>query len=395
MDNLALRDYYSKVLKKINANTKIEVLKDEETKDLIETLKKKGIDLSTVGGAIDLGGIKLIYTYFDRASGNKEVTPEDEFKRALNSLNGKPLALDHELGKVVGHYVATKIEGNKAIAYAVFYKRHFPEIWKIVQERAKKGTLKHSWHILNPKGSNGKDSNGNTIIKDMILSGGSLVLKGQAAYPEAYVLRTAEKRDSNENKTIYCLDKLCNNFYSTSDITEANYLVCDKCGYNSVRGDKPISKCPRCGSNLRLATEDEVKEVKEKIREGEIYITCPKCSLKDWKIEEDKGNIKIIRCLSCLTLYEIKFSNIYFPFQTITKRSFLCPSCRYDLSFYTASDMDKFTKEVRCPNCGLEISIPLDRAKKLRRIIYIKEISNEIEDNLKWFDEILEPEGGE
>jgi len=387
-------EYFSKLAKEIDSRTQIKVLDTSE--DLIERLKKKGIDLTTVGSAIDLGGIKLIYTYFDRNSNNKEFTSLQDFKRAMWSLRGKPLRIDHVMGKIIGHFADVEIDEKKklAYAYAVFYKRDFPDLWKKIKKLAKDKKLKFSWHILSPKGAN-IEKNGITYLKNFILSGGSILLNENPAYPDCYVVATAMK-DSNREE-IKCKDKLCDNFeVSYSQEEDKKYLYCEKCGFYTLSSLTELKTCPRCGAELNFGSDNDISALKERWKENEIYISCPNCSSKMWSIENEEGNTKIIKCLSCLKKFEIKCSDVFFPFQTLRKRSFLCPSCGHDLSFYTVHDVGDLKRNINCPNCGMEISINFkDVSSKIKKIISIKELENEDDDeNLKWFKEVLE-EGGD
>lgn len=376
-----------------DSHTKVKVASDKDTKDLIEHLKKKGIDLTTVGSAVDLGGLKLIYTFFDRSNANNEFTKLSDFKSAWQSLIGKPLAIDHLQGQVVGHFVDVTIQDNKAIAYAVFYKRHFPDLWKKIQDMMKNGTLKHSWHILTPKGANTTNADGNEVLKNMILSGGSLIINKKAAYPDAYVIKTASKKEFN-GKTHFCKDGMCFYFSAEETAPQENpkpYVYCPKCGFYGVNSGA-VSVCPRCGTTLLPATEEDLKKFKAQQKEKEIYINCPHCGSRNWQEIDSAQDSKIVRCLSCLREYVVKFAKLYFPFQMLDKRSFRCPSCGYDLSFYTTHDAGKMRYSQRCPNCGLEIDVDLSKAASIYYISSVKERKTEDEENLEWLENL---EGGE
>jgi len=393
MDEKLLNEHLARLNKKIDSHTKIKVLGDKETEDLINHLKKKGIDLTKVGSAIDLGGIKLIYTYFDRESKNKEFTPLEEFKNAMWSLVGKPLRLDHKMGKIVGHFADIEVDKKEplAYAYAVFYKRDFPETWEKIQKLAKEGKLKFSWHILSPKGS-AEVKDGVIHLKNFILSGGSILLEQSPAYPDCYVVATA-KEGREERTEIKCNDEKCSTWtvIKSQESTEAKekYLYCDKCGFNTLKIDSAPTLCPRCGYELRAVSEEELLKLKEQWKENEIYISCPSCNNRMWKIEEDNGDEKIIRCLSCLKRYEIKLSNVFFPFQTLKKKSFHCPSCNQDLTFYTVSDATEYKRDIKCPNCGMKIDVNFKDSIKLKRVSSIREVGEEDEENLKFLEDLI------
>ena len=397
MDEKLLNEHLARLNKKIDSHTKIKVLGDKETSDLLEHLKKKGIDLTKVGSAIDLGGIKLIYTYFDRESKNKEFTSLEEFKNAMWSLVGKPLRIDHKMGKIVGHFVDVEVDKKNPFsnAYAVFYKRDFPKLWEKIQKLAKEGKLKFSWHILTPKGAT-EIKNGIAYLKNFILSGGSILLEQSPAYPDCYVVATA-KEGKEERTEIKCHDEKCSDWTeiksqeTQTQVENKNYLYCDKCGFNTLKIENAPSMCPVCGNELRVVSEAELIKLREerKQKENEIYISCPSCQARMWSIEEDNGDEKIIRCLSCSKRYEIKLSDIFFPFKTLKTKEFYCPSCGYNLTFYTVADANEYKRDMKCPNCGMEINVNFKDAFRLKRVSSIKEIGEEDEENLKFLDDLL------
>lgn len=384
--------YFSKLAKKVDSRTKIKILDTSE--ELIERLRKKGIDLTTVGSAIDLGGIELIYTYFDRESKNKEFTSLEDFKKSMWSLRGKPLRIDHVMGKVVGHFVDVEVDEKKKLsyAYAVFYKRDFPDLWKKIRKLAKDKKLKFSWHILSPKGAN-IEKNRVTYLKNFILSGGSILLNESPAYPDCYVVATAMRNGKKEE--IKCKDELCNDFdVSCSQEDDKKYLYCEKCGFYTLSSINDLKSCPRCGAELNFGSDNDISVLKEKWKENQIYISCPNCGNTMWSIENEEENVKIIKCLSCLKKFEIKCLDVFFPFQVFRKKEFLCPSCRYDLSFYSIHSMGDLKRNIKCPNCGMEMSLNFkDVSSKLKKITSIKEVEDEDDENLEWFKEVLE-EGG-
>ena len=93
----------------------------KEKNDLIESAKKRGI---LIEGSRDLGVIKTVYAFINKANANGAILPSKEFQKKLPQIVGKPMNVGHIRDLIVGFYIDYKyiLKENKAIAYAVFFK---------------------------------------------------------------------------------------------------------------------------------------------------------------------------------------------------------------------------------------------------------------------------------
>lgn len=383
---------YQAILHEANKNTQVNILGDKDVEDLVERLKKEGIDLTKASHGVDLGGLKIIYTYFDRASANKEKTTRTQFLRAMSSLRFKPLSLNHWRQNILGFYVDVDAPEKKdyAIAYALFFKSHYPDLWKEVDKRVKERTLKHSWEILTPKNSDKIKKDGTAELQEMILSGGALLLGKKPAYNEAYVLATAEEREKIYN---FCKEYCSEYDLSVSEvITEKKpFLVCSKCLFYTTYNEQ-ITNCSKCGNKLEEADADEVAKLKERIIKDEVYVACPYDGAKNWEVLESSENEKTLRCLGCFEIFKAIYEDFEFPFPLISVRQLKCPNCEKDLSFLTSSSAGNFEREFHCPDCKLIVKMTSKTKEKKKRIgslIHItKKAENIDEQKEKLLDEI-------
>jgi len=118
----------------------------KEKNDLIESAKKRGILLE---GSRDLGALKTIYLFTDQANANGAVVKSKEFQKVMPQLVGKPMNILHNRKLIVGFYIDYRyiVADNKAIAYAIFFKSNYSELWEEAKELKKKGKLSSSFEI--------------------------------------------------------------------------------------------------------------------------------------------------------------------------------------------------------------------------------------------------------
>ena len=99
--------------------------------------QKRGILLP----AHDLAIFKCVYAYVDRMNKNGCTLPKDEVEGALGTLIGKAVDFDHFRERIVGYWVEAIIDGDKIIAYGIFFKGNLVEDYNDVKNLMNKGKL--------------------------------------------------------------------------------------------------------------------------------------------------------------------------------------------------------------------------------------------------------------
>ena len=110
-------------------NSETQILEEGKEKDeIIAIAKARGINLKKNR---DLSGFKNIYAFANKANKNKVRLPKEKLLKALPTLVGKPIDIDHHRGHVVGHYIDYRYreKDDAVISYGVFYKSHFGDEW--------------------------------------------------------------------------------------------------------------------------------------------------------------------------------------------------------------------------------------------------------------------------
>ena len=135
-----LQDY------KENENTILLEEGSKEKNELIQSAKSRGI---LVANSTDLGVLKTIYAFTTVKNDNQVRLPREEFKKILPQIVGKAMDINHIRKMIVGFYIDYKYiaKEEKAIAYAIFFKGTYPELWKRIKKLQKVGKLSSSFEI--------------------------------------------------------------------------------------------------------------------------------------------------------------------------------------------------------------------------------------------------------
>lgn len=270
----------------IENRSTVQILEEGAEKDeLIESAKKRGI---LVKDSKDLGVIKTIYAFTDKANANGAILPRKEFKKKLPGLVGKLMDVGHNRTHIVGYYIDYKyiVKEDKAIAYAIFFKSAFPDLWEKAKEFSKENKLSSSFEIWAPEDKKKYTADGNYELHDYEIAGGGLIYetdKNQPAFKDAKVLQIAHKCIGNdvlhtaqkygndniitskgEQKMTAKFDRekieqlsdsakfelAMNIYYSENQFT----CECLDCG-EKVKTNKHCSdiSCPKCGGEMRRA----------------------------------------------------------------------------------------------------------------------------------------------
>lgn len=156
---------------------------DQELKDIAE---KHFIKLP----ARDLAIFKCIFAYVDKENLNGCTLPKAEAEVALASLTGKAVDFDHYRRTTVGHWLEAKIEGDKVIAYGVFYKGNHQEAYDELHQIMEKSELGVSFEAWGDKSGTERHYS----LSNIEFAGGAMLPTTKPAFPGAKVLEMANER---------------------------------------------------------------------------------------------------------------------------------------------------------------------------------------------------------
>ena len=245
--------------------TDIEFLEvGKEKNDLIESAKKRGI---LIEGSRDLGIIKTIYAFTDKANANKCILPSKEFQRKLPQIVGKPMNVGHIRDLIVGFYVDYKyiLKENKEIAYAVFFKSIYPKLWEKAKLFRSRKKLISSFEIWSPDDKRKYFKDGTYELHQMEMAGGALIFEEHGelpAFKDAKVLEIARK-DITSCVAEECL--VCASKYKTEEILVADkdyFMENVKENIRKLNEEKKTKEQPK-----KVEPKEEVKKVEPKVEE--------------------------------------------------------------------------------------------------------------------------------
>lgn len=390
----------------VEHSTTIEILEEgsKEKSDLIASAKKRGILLKD---SRDLGALKTIYLFTDLVNKNKVAVPSAEFQKIFPQIIGKPMNIGHNRKHIVGFYIDYRyvVKGNKAIAYAVFFKGNYPDLWDKVVAFQKKGKLASSFELWASKKVLKADNT--YLLGGMEIAGGALIFieKGQSpAFDDAKVLCVAQKE----------LEKIVDSKYLNSTakykctelITAEGDVPCAKCG-RCTNSDKIIAaegtpkaveptptpmskiKCNNCNEEFEyngvgdikckkcLAILDRTGNMIYPPQIADFNILCKSCHVNQWLILSNKGNQANLRCLHCSKEYEVTFE-IAKPNELLDKLQFVytgqvdCLQCNKPIYYSGTSAI--VDRTLQCAYCGLEFEYNIT-SSQYKKISKIKEIT--------------------
>lgn len=172
-------------LEDMTYHSKIEFV-EGKTDEMIEIAKRRGVTLP----AQDLAPFKCVYAFVDRMNRNDCILPRNEVEKALHTLAGKAIDFDHFRRNVVGYWLDAKIEGDKIIAWGLFFKGNFNEDYSVCKELLEKEVLAISFEAWGDRRFN---DDGSYDLIDIEFAGGALLLKEEPAFPGSEVIEMAKK----------------------------------------------------------------------------------------------------------------------------------------------------------------------------------------------------------
>ena len=167
-------------LKDFRNQSTTEIFESGKQKDeIIQIAKAKmGIDLKN---NTDLAGFKTIYTFANIANGNKARLPKEQLLKALPTIIGKPVNINHIRNYVVGYYIDYRyIESeNKVVAYGIFFKSNFGNEWDEAKELIKSNQLGTSHEVWCPKEKRRYLGDGTYEAYALEFAGGALIYRNK------------------------------------------------------------------------------------------------------------------------------------------------------------------------------------------------------------------------
>jgi len=421
-------------LEDFEQNSEVYFLTEGKKKDeLLESASKRGIIINSKIFP-DLGVIKLVYGFAGIANKNKDRLPIDEFKRAYPRIVGRPLNINHNRKFIVGFYIDYKyIEKEKmAIAYAIFFKSAYPELWQRIQHLHKIKKLAHSYEVVSPDDKIEVLEDGTRLLHGLIPSGGALILRDEGiepAFSGAVSLKVAKKCMNNycltcasevKDKDVYfktiaetfnCECPICG--YKTTSESHCNAIICPKCQKSTLRREERPGtglpnqspnaipskiKCSNCQAELDLNVNPEISQGQIKCPECKAILNrqtgqmlyppqiknfktlCPSCKVDDWLIVSAKDVFVNVKCRNCNKEYEVEFnakkedveSKIFAYHPLIYQSSINCIQCGRSITISNVSSI-KF-REVSCKNCGITFPLDINNESNKKSVKRIREI---------------------
>ena len=332
----------------------------------------------------DLAVFKTIYAFTDRPNANGAILPKQELLRVLPQLIGKPISVDHNRNHVVGHYIdyRYKAKENTIIAYGVFYKSNFADLWEEAQELFKKNKLGTSFEIWSPADKRVHRKDGTYELHEMEIAGGALLFGEKPAFDEAKVLEMAKKQIEFPQELVRAMEEFKKYkedelIKPTNIMMTPKQIICSNCGEKIIYNGIDIKvQCPKCKSILN---SEGVMQFPPQIKDFQLL--CPSCKLNNWLIISRDKDKAIIKCLGCSKDFNIDFSIIE-KNKLLEKINFyylgvaMCPQCKKEHLIEAISTIN--SKTIRCDKCGLEFVYNLNKLNDIKKISKIEEIKNEV-----------------
>jgi outer membrane biosynthesis protein TonB len=405
-------------------NSEVFLLEEgKERNEIVEIAKAKGILLEN---STDLAGFKLVYCFADKANINKARLPKDILLRALPTLIGKAIDIDHNRAYVVGHYIDYRYiqAEDKVIAYGVFFKGNFPKEWEKVVKLFQEKKLTSSYEIWCPKNKRTRLPDGTYKLTEMEIGGGCLVLTGRAAEPDAKVLELAKENFASVDESLVVATEQPSEddliIYKDGKVRCSKCHSCKECAMKLEKAEEiksgtehlfsktelvtpsdapkpqdaapapaPVPpqnpKCANCGKEfVPVAGQNETKcqncfaiidSTGKVIYPPQIFdfdMGCPDCRSHNWRLLEKAADGKEkIKCLSCAKEFEIEVGKDFYEGATV-KLAFLvegatsCIQCGKTIPYSVSSNTDKI--KIHCAKCGLDFDY--NRSASVKKSVY-------------------------
>lgn len=378
-------------LEDFEKNSVTELLEEgKEQNEIFAIAEARGIKLKD---RQCLAGFKTVYTFANKANLNKARLPKKELLRALPTLVGTPVDIDHQRNYVVGHYIDYRyiVKDEAVVVYGVFYKANFEDEWGNAKKLFKSGKLTTSYEIYSPKNKRKILADGTFELHDMEIGGGALLFKEKPAFPDAHVLEIAKINIAKEVDNLVFASKIkcediivCNNGVCKviETATEApKAIVGDIPKVAEVKVEpKPKIKCQGCNTELDYLSIPE---------KGMGYIECPtckknidqtgkvctnapapiipapivipkiKCANCQHEFDAPKFATSELKCSECFAIINDKGEILYPP--QIIDFNISCPSC--SSRNWRLLKKEENTGEIKCLSCAKKYAIEFSKVE--------------------------------
>jgi len=185
----------------------------------------------------DLAPFKCVYAFVDQFNKNKCRLPREEVEKALNSIVGKAIDVDHFRKKTVGFWAAAEVVENKIISYGLFWRSNFKEEYGAFKKKMEEGEIKISFEAY---GNRVYHDDGSYDLTDIEFAGGALLVKEEPAFPGTKVLEFAKVYNNDDE------------FKKDLHLGQTFICECINCGYTmETTNHCKDEKCPQCGGQMR------------------------------------------------------------------------------------------------------------------------------------------------
>ncbi len=405
----------------------------KQKEEIIQIAKAKmGIDLKN---NTDLAGFKTIYTFADVANGNKTRLPKDQLLRALPTIIGKPVNINHIRNYVVGYYIDYRfIEAeNKVIAYGIFFKSNFGNEWEEAKELIKSNQLGTSHEIWCPKEKRRFLMDGTYEAYALEFAGGALIYRNKqdwqnpgrkidTAFKGCDVLELAmnhmDKNIQNADlitasmvpvKKSYRLEDLivANDAQANLKRTEAEINQKIEAGVHKeyqqtpaaapapapVVPEVPKVKCENCNHQWETQAIGELQcgECKAIVdRSGKMLYPPqvisfnfrePNTGSANWRLLKDSQEKALIKSMDSNKVYELTFAQNSSNDELLGKLKFVylgtasCPQCGKTTNFSTVSNVEDYG--IDCPRCELHYTQNIKKQTTYRKIKSYRDVTDD------------------
>lgn len=396
INNLELAEF----LKDYETSCEVVILEEgKEKNELLAIAKAKGINLANNR---DLAGIKVIYAFADKANANKARLPKRVLLKALPTMIGKPINIDHIRKYVIGYYIDYRYiqKEDKVIGYGIIFKSNFQDEWKKLSALFQAKKLTTSYEVWCPKNKRMYREDGTYELTEQEIAGGAIMFREEPAFEDAKVLEIAKK--VIEGALNADADLVYASKYREEDVVySANAVVLetakeedkvaeDKTKQEEVKNQEPEPKkeepkeepkspegkplCENCKTEIEMALFPEgqgtvkcpkcfaiVDRAGKMIYPPQIIefdLSCPNqaCGSKNWLLMAKKDKTHKIKCLSCAKEYEITFevpkvNEMIEMIPFVYQGSASCLQCGTRIHFSQVSS--KKVADLKCKRCGL------------------------------------------
>jgi transcription elongation factor Elf1 len=397
-----------------NAHTEVFETGREKEEIIQITRAKMGIDLQN---NTDLAGFKTVYTFGDVANGNGARLPKHLLLKALPSLIGKPVNINHVRNYVVGYYIDYRyIEAeNKVIAYGIFFKSNFGQEWSEAKQLLRSNLLGTSHEVWCPRKSRKYLSDGTYEAQAIEFAGGALIYRTHkdavnpeknmdTAYKGCDVLEMAMQH-MNKNNTDLIFASLQipeKKKYSQEDLiiaVEAGDILpkpevtpvqvppvlpvqqvprikCQNCGHEFETNSVGEIPCPECRAII-----DRTGKVLYPPQRIKFSFRDPEDGSTNWRLIEETDTKAVIKNLDTGKIYELSYKTRDDNDELLNRLKFVyighanCPQCGYSTSFSTVTNVSKY--DINCKHCGLHYAVNIKKDSLRKQINAYRDITEE------------------